>query len=116
MISTEKFVKNFTMKSPWTGEDMEMFCDYNEYQYGGIALELYCEDEEGFMEPYCTASVCIPGALEDNEIAIKNYSENSGILEILTENGIVNEPHRYVSSGFVTSIPVCTLKERAELQ
>lgn len=112
MISAKKYIRNFTMKSPWNGQDMEIVCDYNEYQSGGIALQLYCEDGEGFYEPYCMASVCIPGALSNNEIAIKNYSENAGILDILIENGVVNEPHRYVSSGFVSCIPVCTLKER----
>lgn len=41
-------------------------------------------------EPMCTASVNLPSlGLEDGEIAIKDYSENEGILECLIENKIV---------------------------
>jgi acetolactate synthase-1/2/3 large subunit len=44
----------------------------------------------------------------ENEVTIKNYSENEGILEVLIENGIVSEPKGYVDNGYVT-VPVCDL-------
>ena len=37
---------------------------------------------------------------------IKNYSENSGILDALIKTNIVSEPLTYVSSGYVTHIPI----------
>lgn len=64
------------------------------------------DTEDGM--PYATASVSIPGLTED-EVGIKNYSENEGILDFLVENNIVHQPHRFVESGFVI-IPVCKMK------
>jgi len=46
--------------------------------------------------------------LGENEIAIKNHSENEGILQVLVDSKIVSEPKYYVDSGFVT-IPVCDI-------
>lgn len=51
--------------------------------------------------------------LTDDEVAIKDYSENEGILDALVGAGIVEQPHRFLSSGFIGDIPVC--KVNAEL-
>ena len=64
------------------------------------------DPSDGF--PYATASVSIPDLTED-EVGVKDYSENEGVLAFLLENNIVEPPHRFVQSGFVT-IPVCRLK------
>jgi phosphoribosylformylglycinamidine (FGAM) synthase-like amidotransferase family enzyme len=58
--------------------------------------------------PYATASTYIPG-LSVGEYAIKDYSENEGILNFLLENNIIEAPHRFAESGYVT-IPICKLK------
>ena len=56
--------------------------------------------EDGY--PYCMATVNIPDALiEANEVIIKNWSENEGILEALQVNGIVGPVKRRIQSGFV---------------
>jgi hypothetical protein len=47
--------------------------------------------------------------LAENEVAIKNYSENTGMLAFLVENEIVEPPHREINNGFII-IPVCKLK------
>lgn len=40
--------------------------------------------------PVCTASVCVPGyPFEPHYTAIKDYSENSGVLEALVSAGVV---------------------------
>lgn len=55
------------------------------------------------------ASVNLPNVLLDNdEVAIKDYSENEGILECLIDNKIVSEPIRFIHQGYV-SIPICKL-------
>ena len=77
-----------------------------EYQDGSKAIELI-DQEDG--SPVMVASVWVPG-LEEGEVAIKHYSENEGILDVLIEEGIVTKPHRKVHSGFVT-IPVCKFVE-----
>ena len=60
--------------------------------------------------PYATATVSIQDAFyEQDEVFVKNYSENIGVLDFLIENNIVHKPHRTIGSGYVT-IPVCRLK------
>ena len=61
--------------------------------------------EDGF--PFAKCTVNIPG-LEKDEVAIKDYSENEGMLDFLLSNSIVEKPHRYEHSGYVR-IPVCKM-------
>jgi hypothetical protein len=79
----------------------ELYIVKEEYNSGGIALTLY--DGEG--DPYLVATSYVPG-LEKNEVAIKNYSENEGILETLIKENVISKPKRYVSQGFV-EFPIC---------
>lgn len=44
--------------------------------------------------------------LKDFEFAIKNYSENEGMLKWLINNNYMQHPHFSFASGFV-DIPVC---------
>jgi hypothetical protein len=56
------------------------------------------------------ATVNIPSEkIEDDEVIIKNYSENEGMLDALVAAGIVSEPARTISFGQVTGQPVCKL-------
>jgi len=41
--------------------------------------------------------------LENNEVAIKDYSENEGMLEFLMAHKIVAPPHRFVRSGYIVA-------------
>lgn len=55
------------------------------------------------------ASVNLPDEpMAENEMAIKNYGENDGMLDALKAAGIVTNVVRYAQSGFV-SIPICTV-------
>ncbi len=52
-------------------------------------------------EPLFTATVQIPDEiLEDNEVIIKSYSENEGVLQWLYDNGIVTEIVRNIPVGW----------------
>jgi hypothetical protein len=77
-----------------------------EYRAGGPALHL-ASAEDG--EPIATATVWLPN-IPAGCVAIKNYSENEGMLPALVSAGVVSKPINYISSGFVT-IPVCKLNE-----
>jgi hypothetical protein len=78
---------------------------FEDYQFGlGTAIQIYDRAER---ECVCTASVNV-GGLESGHIAIKDYSENEGILAWLIENKIVSKPVRFVGSGYV-EIPICKL-------
>ena len=74
------------------------------YANGRIAIRLLDAQDN---EPVAVISVNLPDkAMNDNEVFIKNYSENEGILECMIHYGIVSEPIRFVQSGFVI-IPLC---------
>jgi len=58
---------------------------------------------------YAVATINIPElSLPSNQVVIKNYSENEGILEKLIAEGVVSEPINIVQTGFVT-VPICRL-------
>lgn len=88
-------------------------------QYSDGIIALIIKDKMGM--PVCTPSVNLTEEVhgpkvdeyllkEDDEyIAIKNYSENEGILEDLVEADVVAEPVDEVHSGHVM-IPICPLK------
>lgn len=55
------------------------------------------------------ATVNIPNyPLKDDEVIIKDYSENEGMLEILMKAEIVSAPIDYVQQGHVL-FPICKL-------
>ena len=84
----------------------ELRIETSTYANGRHAIKLY--DEEDGM-PYATASINMPAEdLEDDEVIIKDYSENAGILDSLVEAGVVSEPIRHIQAGF-TFVPVVKL-------
>ena len=108
MTSYKNYAQEIEYICPWTKENLKLKCDYNNYVHGGIALRLL-NNVDGYLEPYLVASICVPG-LKANEIAIKNYSENIGVLDELLKNDVIYPHHRYVQSGFIL-VPICHLKE-----
>ena len=96
---------NYQFQSLYGGSRYTLQIQHGTYQEGNTSMQLIdCAD--GF--PFATATVNLPG-LTENEVAIKNYSENEGVLNFLLDNEIIEAPHRFVQSGFV-NIPVCRLK------
>ena len=103
--------KSFYIKSPFDKTVSEVTVVKSKYSNGRTSLELI-DIEDGI--PYATASVNLPNVLlEENEILIKDYSENQGVLDFLVENNIVNRTERSVQSGYVW-IPVCILNPESE--
>ena len=68
----------------------------------------FIDKEDGF--PVLVASVAIEESLTPDQIAIKDYSENEGVLKFLTEKEIISSPLKYFNSGFVR-IPICQINE-----
>lgn len=59
--------------------------------------------------PIATATVNVPGVeLADDEVIIKDYAENTGMLQALSDAGVVRTTGRSVAVGFVDA-PVCKL-------
>jgi hypothetical protein len=78
-------------------------CRVERASYGGserIALPLYAVADG---EPVAIATVNLPElALAADEVVIKDYSENEGMLATLLAAGVVSPPLREVQSGYVT--------------
>lgn len=87
------------------GETHKVGLKFGKYSKGNLAIELYDLDD-GF--PFAKSTINLPGLGKD-EVAVKDYSENEGMLDFLVSNQIVHPPHRTERSGFVT-VPVCKLK------
>lgn len=75
------------------------------YRQGGYAIQLV-DHIDG--DPVATATSFLPG-LELGEVAIKDYSENTGMYQILVDAGIIEPAHRHLQSGFAV-FPVCWVK------
>lgn len=92
-------------KTAW-GEQVHCTPRFSYYRDGRLALEL--------VDPFngtrlVTASVNVPEVeLAPDEIALKDYSENTGVLDALVRGGVVAVTERAVRTGFVT-LPVVRL-------
>lgn len=84
----------------------ELTAQFAKYKNGQVAIKL-TDNADGF--PYATATVCVEDdLLKEGEVAIKDYSENAGILQALIEADIIDAPHAFIQSSF-TKIPICKL-------
>jgi len=89
----------------------KVYIQQKRYANGRVRLDLL-DLMDGF--PHSIATVNLPDVLlEDNEILVKDYSENEGMLDFLTANNIVIPTDKGVHSGFVW-IPVCKLNPESE--
>lgn len=80
-----------------------------EYPNGRTSIWLFDERNN----PYMKATVNIPDVvIDDDEVIIKNYAENEGILEVLINERIVFPTGRMVRTGY-TECPVCILTIKA---
>jgi hypothetical protein len=81
-------------------------CDIRIRHYNNDRIVLQLVDEKTGSS-IATATVNIPDAILDmDEVCIKDYSENTGMLACLVEAGIVTDTGKRIQSGFVT-IPIC---------
>lgn len=77
------------------------------YLNGNLAIEIWSNEEGPIVKVTINPDIKIPKGY----IAIKNYSENEGMVEWLQSTGIiVDEPTQIIRSGFI-EIPVYALTE-----
>ena len=85
-----------------------------QYQNGRLALQLVAWDNDsdkdvvkGELIASCTVNMPdVP--LEPNEVLIKNYSENQGMLAALLIAGVVRKTEKSVQSGWA-KISICEI-------
>lgn len=86
------------------GNKLEL--EFNEYFNGRTAISLI---DAVSKEPYMTATTNMPHIfIKDNEIIIKDYSENEGIHKALVEQDIVGPKLYPARSGYIQAT-VCKL-------
>ena len=85
----------------WNGVRMRVeFGTYAMDNSTSISL-MYWDEDMNMEAPYAVATVYAEGVeLEEDEVVIKDYSENEGILKMLIDNKIVNKSHAKVPLGF----------------
>lgn len=77
-----------------------------QYPNKRTALQLI-DAEDG--SPVAMATVNLPAeSIKQDEVIIKDYSENEGMLAALVGEGIISEPLRKIQQGFV-ELYVCRL-------
>lgn len=81
---------------------------FAKYSNGRTAITL--SDAEDFM-PIAKATVNIPEAhLEDDEVLIKDWSENEGIYQALVKAGVISKLIETVPSGYADAFKCKLLK------
>lgn len=76
-----------------------------EYMNGNLAIQVY---EVGTQEPVTMATINTDTVHEPGYAFIANYSENTGLLNVLMEAGIVKEVVGMELSGYVL-LPLCEI-------
>ena len=104
-------MKTFSISAPWDTKSIVVRVELGKYANGRTRINLIDDSDN---EPYCTATTNLPEVLLlDNEVFIKDYSENEGVLDFLTTNNIVIATNKWATSGFV-DVQVCTLNPESE--
>ena len=86
--------------------EFQLNVEFAKYKNDQVAIKLI-DSSDGM--PFATATLCVEDdLLKEGEVAIKDYSENEGILNSLIESNIVEPPHAFIQSNFV-KIPICKL-------
>lgn len=96
------------MKNPVTFRGWSCRVEKRQYHQGGVdRIGLLLKDiHDG--EPVAVATVNIPEIpLVPNEVIIKDYSENEGMLDTLIAAGVISAPSRSVQLRYVT-VYICT--------
>lgn len=87
--------------------DWDCLVQKRQYDNGRVALQLV-DVEDG--SPIAKATVNLPDVpLGKNQVAIKDWSENEGMLDALVAASVITPTGQMVRSGYV-EVPVCELQ------
>lgn len=84
---------------------------FENYRNGQTAIIL--SDQEDGM-PIARATVCLMGEdIEDDEVCVKDYSENGGMYQALLDAGVIEPTERRIRATPQVIIPVAKLTPEA---
>ncbi|MCA9397244.1 hypothetical protein KC573_00285 [candidate division WWE3 bacterium] len=89
------------------GEDLTLHIGRYAGEFRNIALVLMTE----LGEPYLKASINPPMNLPSKWVAIKDWSENKGVMEALCDTGVIRKHGHSIDTGYVTA-PICVVSDR----
>lgn len=80
-------------------------------RYANDRPAVLLQDHKTF-DQLAVSSVNLPDwDIPTDSVAIKNYSENEGMLDFLIEAGVIEKPYMIIEQGMV-KFPVCKLKPK----
>ncbi len=89
-------------------DDQTLVLSFGKYRNNSIAIFL----ETIEMEPYMCATVFVPEfEYGPHDVTIKNYSENTGVLEALINQGYLKQSWCRIPVGH-TSVHACCITEK----
>lgn len=96
----------FHLKTKYLDEPQaELFI--SKYEDGGAPYILFKSVHD---EPLCVATVNIPELeLADDDVCIKTWSENEGLLEEMIRLAIIEPPYRMVACGPYVHASICKI-------
>lgn len=78
-------------------DELSSLMTFGRYANGRTAIEFYGQSGS----PLCRATINMPGEkLADDEVVLKNYSENEGLLECMIDHGLVEDTGRRVTLDY----------------
>ena len=96
--------KRFTKIIMWHGYKGRLRA--GEYDNGRIAIRLVDIEDWAVL---ATCTVNLPDlAMKEDQVLIKDYSENEGMYHVLHSAGVISQPIAYIQTGHV-SVPLCEL-------
>jgi len=79
---------------------------FAKYGNGRTAIQLLDVTDDSVV---AVATTNLPDVtIANNEVIIKDYSENEGMIAALRNAGVITNPTRFIHTGF-TKVPVCAL-------
>lgn len=82
----------FAFKDSRFGNPMLVWPQAHIYHNCNIAIQLFSQDpENGFVEPWATASVNPGIVIPQDQVALKTWVENDGLVPLLIEANIVED-------------------------
>jgi len=97
------------MKIRFLNEECDIL--FGTYDSGRISIRLMCADGEMMA---CATVNCPEIVLKKNEVIIKDYSENAGILAALIESGVFVDTGKIVPVGYAEGV-ICRLTPEASI-